>query len=112
MNNTELIVMIMNPTMHVAMIVGIVEVLKRAGFNKKALPILDVVFGLVFGVVVYGYLQEMGVVQGVLIGLALGLSACGLFSGIKNVAQHEPEETYTMEEVEEILDLKDEDDSC
>ena len=102
MNNQDLVVMIMNPTIQVAMIVGIVEVLKRVGFNKKALPIIDVVLGLVFGIVVYGYLQELGTIQGVLIGLALGLSACGLFSGIKNIAQHE---TYTFEEVADELDI-------
>lgn len=101
MNNSDLIVMIMNPAMQVAMIVGIVEVLKRVGFNKKALPIIDVVLGLVFGIVVYGYLQELGAIQGVLIGLALGLSACGLFSGIKNIAQHEEQEWTDNEEEQE-----------
>ena len=102
MNSQDLLIYIMNPAAHVAIIVGIVEVLKRAGINKKALPIIDLILGLALGIVVYGYLQEMGPVNGVLIGLALGLSACGLFSGLKNIAQHE---TYTFEEVAENLGI-------
>ena len=110
MDAKDLIIYLMQPTAQVALIVGIVEVIKKAGMDKRALPFLDLLFGLAIGITLYGYVQGYGIVNGVLVGLALGLSACGLFSGIKNVIQYEPEETYTMEEVEDILDLKDEDD--
>jgi hypothetical protein len=46
-----------------------------------------VLCGLVGGILVYFVEFKYDFVQSVMIGLAIGLSACGLFSGIKNIAE-------------------------
>jgi hypothetical protein len=54
---------------------------------KKFIPLIDVVLGITSGLLVFGYSMELGAIKGVILGLAIGLSACGLFSGIKNVTK-------------------------
>ena len=83
----ELITYLLTPIAQVALIIGLAEVAKRVGFPKKYIPIVDLVLGLLSGVCVYGIAMKVGIIESILVGLALGLSACGLFSGIKNVAQ-------------------------
>lgn len=81
----ELITYLLTPVAQVALIIGLAEIIKRVGFPVKYIPLIDLGLGLVSGLCVYGFALELGVVDGVLVGIALGLSACGLFSGIKNV---------------------------
>jgi len=59
-------------------VAGLVEVVKRAGLPSKFAPLVSVVFGLVFGILVYP-----DPTQATLMGLAYGLSASGLYSGGK-----------------------------
>lgn len=87
MDITELIEYLLNPVAQVALIIGIAEVFKRIGFKKKYIPLLDLVLGIIGGVLVYGLKLGYGVDTGIIVGIALGLSACGLFSGIKNVKE-------------------------
>lgn len=87
MEINELIAYLLTPVAQVAIIIGLVEVIKRIGCPTRWLPVIDVLFGLASGIGFYGLAQGYGIVNGILLGLALGLSACGLFSGIKNVAQ-------------------------
>lgn len=75
----------MSPASLVGLIIGLVEVLKKLGVPQNLLPVADLIFGILFGIVVYGYSFGFGTIKGILVGLAFGLSACGLFSGIKNV---------------------------
>ena len=53
----------------------IVEVVKRAGLPVKFSPLVSVTLGVIFGIL---YVQP-------LLGLMVGLSATGLYSGSKNV---------------------------
>lgn len=84
MNADELITYLVTPVAQVALIMGLAELIKRLGLDKRWIPLIDLALGILSGVVVYG---QYGLVNGVIIGIALGLSACGLFSGIKNVME-------------------------
>lgn len=81
----EIITNLMSPIVQVALIVGIAEMFKGLGVPKRWIPIVDLVFGLLSGFFVYHMLYGYGVIESIVLGIALGLSACGLFSGIKNV---------------------------
>ena len=86
MSTQDLITYLLTPVGQVALVMGLAEVVKRLGLvNKKYIPIIDVCLGVISGAIVYGYTLKFGYVNGVMVGLAIGLSACGLFSGIKNV---------------------------
>lgn len=87
MDVKELIEYLVTPVAQVAMIMAIAEMLKRLGVPDKAIPVVDLIIGLISGVCVYGIALGYGALNGILLGFALGLSACGLFSGIKNVAE-------------------------
>jgi len=68
----------------VPLILGLVEVAKRVGLPDKWSPILSVVLGLLAGVLL---LSPEDIRRGVVVGLALGLSATGLYSGTKNIKE-------------------------
>ena len=93
MNIEELIEYLLTPVAQVALIIGIAEIIKRMGFNKRYIPLIDLGLGLVSGICVFGLMLGYDIAHGAVIGVALGLSACGLFSGIKNVAQKQEELT-------------------
>lgn len=96
MSIEELVKYLLTPVAQVALIIGVAEVIKRQEwFSKKYIPLIDIALGLLSGVGFYGVYQNYGIVQGIMIGLALGLSACGLFSGVKNlteIAKEKPSE--------------------
>ena len=87
MDIMELTAYLLTPAAQVALIIGLAEIVKQCGVDKRWIPIIDICLGLVSGVGVYGILLNQGIVNGMVIGLALGLSACGLFSGIKNLTE-------------------------
>ena len=70
MTVTELTAWLYEPAAQVGIIIALAEAAKRLGLENRWIPILDICLGIISGVVVYGS--------------ALGLSACGLFSGVKN----------------------------
>lgn len=76
-----LVTYLVTPVGMVALIIALAEVAKNLGVNKKYIPLLDLVIGLIGSFFIY---QDLTVIYRVLVGIALGLSACGLFSGIKN----------------------------
>ena len=86
METTELLTYLISPVAQVSFIMAIAEIAKGIGLDKRFIPILDVLLGVAIGILVYTVYSGMGIVEGIIIGLATGLSACGLFSGIKNVA--------------------------
>ena len=92
MNVDELINYLLAPMGQIALVMGLAEMVKKIGFPTKYIPLLDVVLGLTGGLVVYGYLMKYGLIKGFMIGLAIGLSACGLFSGVKNIIEKSKEE--------------------
>lgn len=67
----------------VPLILALVEMAKRIGLPEKWSPVLSVVLGLVGGFLLF--LDDP--IQGAVVGLALGLSATGLYSGTKNVKE-------------------------
>ncbi len=68
----------------VPLIIGISEVIKRTGVNVKIIPICNMILGLVFGI---GFVNPNDIRAGIIQGLFIGLSASGLYSGVKNVAE-------------------------
>jgi hypothetical protein len=88
MNLDELIKYLLTPAGQIAIIMVLAEMIKRLDIvPKKFIPLIDVVLGIISGLVVFGYSMGLGAIKGVILGLAIGLSACGLFSGIKNVTK-------------------------
>ena len=85
MTTDELINYLLSPVGLTALVMGIAEMCKKCGLPSKWIPIVDVCMGILGGIMVYGLEQNYGILKGLIIGLAIGLSACGLFSGIKNV---------------------------
>ena len=92
MEITEFAATLLTPIAQVGLIIGIAEVIKKIGLPAKWIPLIDLALGLILGITVDGLLLGYGILQGVLIGLALGLSACGLFSGIKNVTHKDDDD--------------------
>lgn len=62
----------------VSLIIGIVEVFKRAGLNIRYAPIVGLALGT-FG----AYFMFGGTVESVVQGLIAGLTASGMWSGVK-----------------------------
>lgn len=83
----ELINQLITPMGQVALIMALAELCKQLGLDKKYIPIIDVILGLVSGLGVFCLLLHYSVPESIILGLALGLSACGLFSGVKNITQ-------------------------
>lgn len=65
-------------------IVGLVEVSKDLGLPVRAAPALAVLFG-VLAAMAQLYANQWPWIQAVVVGVAFGLSACGLYSGAKTV---------------------------
>ena len=87
MNTDELINYLMTPIGLTALVIGIAEMIKKLGCPSKFIPLIDLALGLLGGIAVFGYEYGYGALKGIMIGLAIGLSACGLFSGIKNLTK-------------------------
>jgi len=68
----------------IPLIIGLVELFKKAGVNKKYLPFIALVIGIAVGVV---YVADYDWKQGVLVGAMLGLAASGLYSSSKNTLE-------------------------
>lgn len=72
----------------IPLIVGIVEVFKRAGVPKKFLPLISLILGILVGVI---YVTDFEWKQGILVGAMLGLAASGLYSSSKNTFEKDDE---------------------
>lgn len=68
----------------VPVIMAVVELAKRFGLPRQVAPLVAVIVGLVFGFI-YVAPGETG--KAIFLGLVMGLSAVGLFSGSKNTVQ-------------------------
>jgi L-cystine uptake protein TcyP (sodium:dicarboxylate symporter family) len=68
----------------IPLIVGIVELLKQIGLPSKFAALVSVLLGIAIGVV---YLSPNDIKKGILVGLALGLAASGLYSGTKSTVE-------------------------
>ena len=81
----ELIEYLLSPIVQVALIVGLAEIVKGFGIEKRWIPLVDLGLGILSGIFVYHFVFGNGIIESLVLGVALGLSACGLFSGIKNM---------------------------
>jgi len=66
----------------VGLIMALVQLAKETGFPAKYSPILALALGIAAGVFI---ISPGDVIQGIWYGIAMGLSAVGLYSGTKNV---------------------------
>lgn len=67
----------------IPLVLGLVELFKRAGVSAKYSPFVAVILGILAGV----FYISSDIKEGVIIGLMLGLSASGLYSGTKNLVK-------------------------
>lgn len=88
----DIVSYLLTPAAQIALIIGLAEVVKKIGLKKRFIPLFDLGLGLILGTITYTVLQGNSPLIGILTGLFLGLSACGLFSGVKNVAKGEDDE--------------------
>lgn len=80
--NGEFMDIFITPIIQVSLIVGLAEVFKRIGLEAQWVPVIDVLLGLLISFCMY---DNNRISERVVIGICLGLEACGLFSGIKNM---------------------------
>ena len=85
MEGFEIMEYLMSPIAQVALIIGLAEMIKGLGLEKRWIPLVDLALGLMSGIFVYHFVFSYGWIRSAVLGIALGLSACGLFSGYKNV---------------------------
>ena len=67
----------------VLLIIGLAEIAKGLGFNVKFIPVFNLILGLAAGI----GLNMDDIAKGIFVGLAVGLSASGLYSGVKNTKE-------------------------
>ena len=65
----------------IPLIIGIVSLLKMYGMPRRLLPVMALIFGIVGGII---YIYPEDIKAGILVGLMMGLSASGLYSGGNN----------------------------
>jgi uncharacterized membrane protein YGL010W len=65
----------------IPLLIGLIELFKLAGLPVKYAPFVSVVLGLLFGI----FYLTSDLKEGIVIGLMVGLSATGLYSGTKNI---------------------------
>jgi hypothetical protein len=65
----------------IAVIIGLVEIATRAGMPKRFSPAVSIVLGVIGGVV---YIAPGDPKTGVIVGIIMGLTSVGLYSGTKN----------------------------
>lgn len=70
----------------VAIIIGVIEALKKFNLDPKMAPVVAIILGLAvsFGLSYYG---ETKAFEAIVTGLAIGLSSVGLYSGSKNMTE-------------------------
>ena len=87
MEINELITYLFTPIAQIAIIMAIAEIVKQLGLKSKYIPLVDLGLGLIAGLLVYTAHQGYSPIEGIVLGFALGLSACGTFSGVKNLIE-------------------------
>ena len=85
MDINDLVTYLLTPIAQVALIMALAEVIKRIGLDSRWIPLVDLGLGIVAGLAVYTGHLGYSVVEGIIVAIVCGLSACGLFSGVKNV---------------------------
>ncbi|GEN30199.1 putative membrane protein YGL010W [Cerasibacillus quisquiliarum] len=68
----------------VPIIMGVVQVFKQIGLPKRFSPLLALLLGIAGGIF---YVCPTDIKSGIMVGIVLGLSATGLYSGSKNMIE-------------------------
>ena len=68
----------------IPLIMGVTELFKIVGLPNKFAPVISAVLGVVIGLV---YVAPENPLEGILVGLSMGLAASGLYSGTKNTVE-------------------------
>ena len=68
----------------IPLIIGVTELVKKLGLPNKFAALLSAVLGVVIGLV---YVAPENPLEGILVGLSMGLAASGLYSGTKNTVE-------------------------
>lgn len=68
----------------IPLVTGLVQLSKQLGFPKKYGSLLSLVLGLIAGIV---FVYPSDIKGGIITGLMIGLSASGLYSGVKNAGE-------------------------
>lgn len=66
----------------VGIVMGVTEVVKRVGISGRYAPALSLIFGVIGGYFFFG-----GNVQGIAQGIVAGLTAPGIWSGVKTTTK-------------------------
>jgi len=75
--------MIIETSAIIAVIVGISEAVKHAGFPHKWVPLLNIALGVAAMLFLNQDVPAINAWNGIL----MGLTACGLYSGVKNMSE-------------------------
>ncbi|MBU5486452.1 holin [Clostridium sp. MSJ-11] len=65
-------------------VMALSEMFKRFGVSPKFIPVLNLLLGIVAGMV---YVSPQDTKTAVLSGIVIGLTSSGLYSGTKNISQ-------------------------
>lgn len=68
----------------IPLIIGLVELFKRLGLPKKLTPLASLILGVAAGVF---YVFPSDLKGGIIVGIMMGLSSSGLYSGTKNTIE-------------------------
>ena len=68
----------------IPLVIGLAEVIKKIGLNSKFIPLVNLILGLIAGII---FLNPGDIKAGIIQGLFIGLSASGLYSGVKNTVE-------------------------
>jgi len=68
----------------IPLLIGILQMLKKAGVNEKYIPVISVIAGIGTGIALF---SEGDLKSGIVQGIYIGLSAVGLYSGTKNTIE-------------------------
>lgn len=70
----------------IPLIIGLVQLLRMTGLKNRFLPLASLIFGILAGIF---YVYPEDIKGGILIGLMMGLSASGMYSGGKALVEKE-----------------------
>lgn len=70
------------------LIVGLVQLFKISGLPKKLLPLTSLILGIAAGIF---YIYPEDLKGGIIVGIMMGLSASGLYSGTKSITKKSDE---------------------
>lgn len=68
----------------IPLIVFLTSIILNIGIPKKFGPIISTILGIIFGVI---FVSPDDILKGIILGIFMGASAVGFYSGTKNVYQ-------------------------